>query len=113
MVIQMLTELHYQSGRVLANKSGANLLFGLRGFAGVEYFFAPKMSIASEFGWGLGMTTTPRGKVKTEKWDTTNNKAETAEKSGNSKGSVLGFAVDEGIGKNLAPSGAVSIYFHF
>ncbi len=101
------------SGRVLANKSGANLLFGLRGFAGVEYFFAPKMSIASEFGWGLGMTTTPRGKVKTEKWDTTNNKAETAEKSGNSKGSVLGFAVDEGIGKNLAPSGAVSIYFHF
>ena len=28
---------------------------GVRGFIGVEYFFAPKMSLSGEFGWGLGI----------------------------------------------------------
>jgi hypothetical protein len=31
---------------------------GVRGFIGVEYFFAPKMSLSGEFGWGLGLSST-------------------------------------------------------
>jgi len=101
------------SGRVLANKSGMDISLGLRGFAGVEYFFAPKMSIAGEFGWGLGLQTNPRGKVEVENWNVTDSKVEVIENDGPNSGSVFGFAVDNGIGQNLAPSGAVSIFFHF
>ena len=33
-------------------KPGNTIEFCLRGFIGIEYFFAPKMSISGEFGWG-------------------------------------------------------------
>ncbi len=38
------------------NKGG---IFGLgvRGFIGVEYFFAPKMSLGGEFGWAIGLSS--------------------------------------------------------
>ncbi len=33
--------------------------FGVSAFVGVEYFFAPKMSIGGEFGWGIGINQNP------------------------------------------------------
>jgi hypothetical protein len=36
-------------------KAGSTFNLGVRGFVGVEYFFAPKMSLSGEFGWGLGI----------------------------------------------------------
>ncbi len=54
-----------QSGdaRITERKVSGVLLFGLRGFVGVEYFILPKISLGGEFGWGLvfgsnGKTTT-------------------------------------------------------
>jgi hypothetical protein len=39
-------------------KDGSTFNLGIRGFIGVEYFFAPKMSLSGEFGWGLGLSST-------------------------------------------------------
>ena len=33
-------------------KNGNTFTFGLQGFVGVEYFVAPKISVAAEYGWG-------------------------------------------------------------
>jgi len=101
------------SGRVLENKSGMDITFGLRGFAGIEYFFAPKISIAAEFGWGFGMSTNARGSVTTEDWDAVDLVVEETETEGANSGSGMGFQVDNGIGQTLAPSAALMMYFHF
>jgi len=100
-------------GRVIEQKSGMAITFGLRGFAGIEYFFAPKISLAAEFGWGFGMTTNPRGSVTNENWDAVAVAAEEETNEGATGGSAMGFAVDNGIGQTLAPSAALIMYFHF
>jgi hypothetical protein len=103
--------------RVLNSKDGYFGL-GLRGFAGVEYFFAPKISIGAEFGWGLGLANSGRGEVTTESWDlatpsATANSNITETNPGNSSFKMSGFGVDNGMGAFLAPSGALMIHFHF
>lgn len=45
-------------GAVLTDKAGSTFMFGVRGFIGAEYFFAPKMSVSGEFGWGLMISST-------------------------------------------------------
>ena len=89
------------------------ITFGLRGFAGVEYFFAPKISVAAEFGWGFGMVTNPRGSVTTETWDAVNSTADVTETAGANSGSGMGFQVDNGINQLLGASAALTMYFHF
>jgi hypothetical protein len=46
-------------------KSGSTFTFGVGVFGGVEYFFVPKISIAGEYGWGLGFSSTGDGEVTT------------------------------------------------
>jgi hypothetical protein len=46
------------TGAPLSSKAGSTFSFGVRGFIGVEYFFAPKMSLGGEFGWGLSLSST-------------------------------------------------------
>jgi len=41
--------------RITSQKGGSMFAFTLRGFAGVEYFVLPKLSIAGEFGWGVSI----------------------------------------------------------
>ena len=36
---------------------GSTFGLTLRGFVGLEYFFAPKLSVGGEFGWGLGFSS--------------------------------------------------------
>jgi hypothetical protein len=36
---------------------------------GVEYFFAPKMSLSAEYSWGIGYEKTGEGKQTKEDWD--------------------------------------------
>ena len=55
--------------RNLEQKSGSILNFGAGIFIGVEYFFAPKMSIGGEFGLGLLYDSTGDAVTKTERWD--------------------------------------------
>ncbi len=52
--------------RTLANKGGFTTAFGIRGFVGVEFFVAPKISLGGEFGWGLGINHTGRSTSTSE-----------------------------------------------
>jgi hypothetical protein len=105
--------------RILSEKDGMSLTLGFRGFVGVEYFVLPKISIGAEFGWGLGIVTTPRGKVETEYWGiepgstATTPGVYTTEKPGNESSREINFAVDNGISDVLGGSAALSIHFHF
>jgi len=109
------------SSRNLSTKTGTAITFGLRGFAGVEYFVAPKISIGAEFGWGFGLTTSARGKNEVENWGIepgttgTTNAVYIEETPGNTSGRQLGFGVDNGIGQGVlnGASGALMIHFHF
>jgi hypothetical protein len=101
--------------RVMSSKNGYFGL-GLRGFAGVEYFFAPKISVGAEFGWGLGMVNSGRGEVTTQSWDlapsATANSVITETNQGSSSFKMSGFGVDNGM-SFLAPSAALMMHFHF
>lgn len=46
------------NARMIDNKSGLTVAFGLRAFIGAEYFFMPKMSLGGEFGWGIAFSST-------------------------------------------------------
>lgn len=50
--------------------SGMTAMFGARGFAGVEYFIAPKFSLGGEIGYTLGFSTSGKGYVSSETWYT-------------------------------------------
>jgi len=56
------------STRTISDKSGSTFGFMLRGFVGIEYFFAAKASLGAEFGWGPALQTKGRGEVKSESW---------------------------------------------
>jgi len=82
------------SSRVLTSKNGSTITFGLRGFIGAEYFFAAKMSIGGEFGFGLGFTSTGEGETSTEQVNSAFTGAETVTaKTG--KSSSFTFGADQ------------------
>jgi hypothetical protein len=54
------------NNRPLSSKAGSTFGVGVRGFIGAEYFFAPKISIAAEYGWGLSWRTTSGSETVTE-----------------------------------------------
>lgn len=59
----------YGNFRPLSNNYGSEFNIGVMGFVGVEYFFAPKMSLGSELGWGLGYTKSSQASHKEEYWN--------------------------------------------
>jgi hypothetical protein len=58
-----------QHGRTTQIRNGATFGVGARGFAGVEYFIAPKICIGTEFGWSLRFNKSGDSKTTYEKWD--------------------------------------------
>ena len=50
------------SSRITDAATGTSFGIGVRGFIGAEYFFAPKMSISGEYGWGIMLNTVGQGK---------------------------------------------------
>jgi len=73
------------NSRTTKEKSGMTFGLGVRGFIGAEYFFAPKMSIGAEFGWGIGFENTGDGETTTETFDGSAVKTTTVKTGGNSK----------------------------
>lgn len=59
------------SVRVKEENFGSSFLIGARGFIGVEYFFAPKISLGGEFGYMFGFGSEGKTVVTTEQWDAT------------------------------------------
>lgn len=62
------TILGFGDQRVTERKAGSTFAFGLRGFVGVEWFIAPKVSLGAEYGWGLGFASTGEGEETVEYW---------------------------------------------
>lgn len=92
---------------ITEKKVGSTFGFGVRGFAGVEYFFAPKISIGGEFGWGISFTSTGEGNTTYEYLDnTTATPYINTKEVKNGGGSTFGFHTD-----NL--SGAINLLFYF
>jgi len=71
--VMQMSEMGY---RPLEVKSGTTFGLGVRGFAGVEYFFAPKISLGGEFGWSIGFGTDGKSTGKTELVDGTTEDSE-------------------------------------
>ncbi len=59
---------YVNNGRVLTSKAGSSFGVGARGFIGAEYFFAPKISISAEYGWGVSFSRTSGGETVTDNW---------------------------------------------
>lgn len=99
-----------ENGRVLTSKGGATFGFGVRGFIGAEYFFAPKISIAAEYGWGLSLTSTAGTTTVTENfgYETTAATTESFYTKEVTTGKTSTFAIDT---DNLG--GAIRLMFHF
>jgi len=94
--------------RVTDDKFGSTILAGARGFVGVEYFFAPKISLGGEFGYMLGFQTQGRGVTTTEVWDPTtlSTREVKYDKYRNGGITALSIGLD-----NL--NGAISLLFYF
>jgi hypothetical protein len=91
-------------GQVTETKSGATVGFGVRGFIGVEYFVLPKISIAGEFGWGLGFVSQGAGSVTAVSLDANGNTVSTT--TDGPTGSDFSLDTDNA-------GGALMINFHF
>ncbi len=78
------------------------LSFGVRGFIGVEYFFAPKISLGAEFGWGPKTNVYTDGSETREFWDGTKVKTETTDVARDSE-----FTLD------TYTRGQIVLLFHF
>jgi len=91
--------------RVASRKGGNTWSTGVRLFAGVEYFVAPKLSIGAEFGWYLGYSRTGESTSTYESWDGVGSAVSTREQtvSGSNR-----FDIDT---DNFG--GALYLMFHF
>ncbi len=98
--------------RILTSKVSPSFGFGVRGFIGAEYFFAPKMSVGAEFGWGLGIMTSGRSYTEVESWNFVDSVSEVTEAEGD-KSSSFGFAVDNGMTNMFGASAALTLNLHF
>lgn len=95
--------------RTLSMKDGTTFGIGARGFVGVEYFVAAKISIAAEYGWGLMVSTTAEGETVTENYDG----AKESEVTSNT-GKSSSFSLDTDISNGNVPGNAnVKVMFHF
>ena len=65
------------TGRLTEVHNLTNIGIGVRGFIGVEYFFAPKLSLGGEFGWGPTYNVITDGTRTEERWNGTEVETET------------------------------------
>ena len=63
------------SNRVIERDLGASFFMGARGFVGVEYFIAPKISLGAEVGYTLGFQLNGQQRFVNETFDGGNNQA--------------------------------------
>jgi len=98
---------------------GGSLGLGLRAFVGVEYFFAPKISLGGEFGWGMAYQIGFNGEATTEEWDPVAGevKSTTVKNGGQDNQFIFGSTggTNEFFGANnwLGLNGAINLTFHF
>ena len=99
-----LSATNLSRANAIETKAGTSFEFGLGGFLGVEYFFAPKMSIGGEFGLGLRFASVGESLVKNESWDIADSKVKTEENTTPGRSSF-----DFG----TVPTGSINVTFYF
>ena len=67
------------TGRLTEINNLTNIGVGLRAFVGVEYFFAPKLSLGGEFGWGPAFNVLTDGTRVEERWTGTEVETQTTD----------------------------------
>ncbi len=104
-----------QFARTTLIERGIAFGFGARGFVGVEYFFAPKISIGGEVGWGLAYVYQTEGSSKTESWDPIDGEVKTeTEKVAGSSSLVVGTdGATNTFNGMTGLNGNINIIFHF
>lgn len=100
-----------QGAGVTEAKNGSTFGLGLSAFAGIEWFFAPKISLSGEYGWGFMLATTGFGETTTDSWDPT---------AANGAGAIVTTTVEGPTGKksefslDTSVSGAtIGVNFYF
>ncbi|MFB1021914.1 MAG: hypothetical protein QMC40_04045 [Vicingaceae bacterium] len=88
--------------RTTETKAGSTFGLAIGGFGGVEYFFAPKMSLGAEIGWTIALNTTGVGESTSEAWDGTAVVSTTIETGGSSA-----------FGLDTRPNANITLNFHF
>jgi hypothetical protein len=96
--------------RNISSNTAGGFGVSIRGFAGVEYFIFPKISLGAEFGWGFGLQTTGEAETVTEIYDFVDAAATTATTfevtTMTAKNSIMAIDTDNMGGK-------VKLLFHF
>ena len=104
------------SSRTVSERTGLGVSIGARGFVGMEYFIADKISLGTEYGWSVMRSSLGAGSVRTESWvvdgdGNGDNETETEESGDSSSFSALH---DNGMDIFTGDStGAITINFHF
>jgi len=108
------------AGRVIERKAGSTFGIGVRGFIGVEYFIIPKISIAGEFGWGLGYAMQGKSTLQVESQSTTSTGAYATSTVETTKAGNSHFILDtdsnpmSNANYNIGgPNGTIRLNFHF
>jgi hypothetical protein len=97
--------------RILDRNNGSTFGFGVRGFIGAEYFILPKISIAGEFGWGIGYEKTGNGSTTMESIDASLPATGTQTLDA---GETTNFVLDTDNNNSLfGPAGSIRINLHF
>lgn len=92
--------------RVKEEGKGSGFEFGVGGFAGVEYFVAPKISLGGELGLAIMTDSGKGGKTITETWDSATSSVKTTTVDNtNNKTSTFNFGT--------RTSGKINLTFHF
>ena len=92
--------------RTTETKYGNTVTGGVGAFVGVEYFFAPQMSIGGEFSLGLYYTATSQTEGTTETWNASANSLQTqSSRNGNWDAMATGL--------KTIPEGRLFLLFHF
>ena len=61
----------FATARQTEQVNASKFTLGLQGFIGVEWFFAPKVSLGAEYTWGLAMNSNGETSVTHEFWGRT------------------------------------------
>jgi len=91
------------SARVTSDNKGMGFGIGVNAFLGVEYFFAPKMSIGGEFSWGILVQINGKSKIGSESYNGT----DVTNSTYNSGGATY-FGIDNG-----NSGGSINLNFYF
>jgi hypothetical protein len=92
------------STRTTESKSGSTFSINLNAFIGAEYFFAPKMSLSAEYGWGLLFSSTGEGETSSERLNVTGTAVETFSAS---------TGKSSNINLDVADIGSIVLHFYF